>query len=54
MPWAVRLGSSLPCQIKPGPSYAAAVFGVQREAGLRWPGLRAATGAPGTLFLLGG
>jgi hypothetical protein len=28
-PWAVCLGSSLPCQIKPGPSYAAAVFGVQ-------------------------
>jgi hypothetical protein len=33
---AVCLGSSLPCQIKPGPSYAAAVFGVQRGAGLSW------------------
>ena len=33
---AVCLGSSLPCQIKPGPSYAAAVIGVQRGAGLSW------------------
>ncbi len=44
-PWAVCLGSSLPCQFKPGPSYAAAGFGVQREAGLRWPVLRVATDA---------
>ena len=35
-PWAVCLGSSLPCQIKPGPSYAAVVIGVQRGAGLSW------------------
>jgi hypothetical protein len=43
-PWAVCLGSSLPCQIKPGPSVAATVIGVQREAGLGWQGLRVATG----------
>ena len=39
-PWAVCLGCSLPCQIKPGPNVAAAVIGVQREAGLGWQGLR--------------
>ncbi len=53
-PWAVCLGRSLPCQIKPGPSVAAAVIGVQREAGLGWQGLRLATGAPCSLSHLAG
>jgi hypothetical protein len=38
-PWAVCLGCPLPCQIKPGPNVAAAVIGVQQEAGLGWQGL---------------
>ncbi len=53
-PWAVCLGRTLPRQIKPGPSVAAAVIGVQREAGLGWQGLRVATGAPYTLSHLAG
>ena len=53
-PWAVCLGRSLPRQIKPGPSVAAAALGVQREAGLGWQGLRVATGAPCTLSHLAG
>ena len=35
-PWAVCQGCSLPCQNEPGPNVAAAVIGVQREAGLGW------------------
>ena len=35
-PWAVCQGRSLPCQNEPGPNVAAAVIGVQREAGLGW------------------
>ena len=53
-PWAVCLGRSLPRQIKPGPSVAAATIGVQREAGLGWQGLRVATGAPCSLSHLAG